>query len=106
MKDCIFCKVIKGKLPSQKIKETDNILVIKDINPQADMHFLIIPKQHVRDIMGLSESEWSEIKKVSLDLMKENDIKDFRIVTNAGNAALVHHMHVHLLAKVAADRKL
>jgi histidine triad (HIT) family protein len=106
MDDCVFCKVIRGELPSEKIRETENLIVIKDIEPQADLHLLIIPKEHVGDVTGLSESTWSEIKKVGLELIKQEGIKDFRMETNAGDAALIKHMHMHLLGKVSANRKL
>jgi histidine triad (HIT) family protein len=106
MDDCIFCKIVKGEVPSQKVKETGNLIVIKDINPQADTHLLIIPKEHVKDVTGLSETTWSDIKKVGLDLIRESGINDFRMITNGGKAAAVLHMHMHLLGNISADRKL
>jgi len=106
MEDCVFCKIINGEIPSSKLKETKNLLAINDINPQADTHILIIPKTHVRDITGLDDSLWIEIKKLGLELAKEKGINNFRLTTNAGDAALVHHMHMHLLGEVLSDRKI
>lgn len=104
--DCVFCKIVDGEIPSEKLKETENLIVIKDINPQASTHLLLIPKEHVRDIMDLSESAWGEIRKVAIDLIKENGLRGSRIAVNVGDAAVVPHMHVHLLGEVGADRKL
>lgn len=104
--DCVFCRIIKGEIPSEKLKETENLIVIKDINPQASTHLLLIPKEHIGGIMDLSESVWSEIKKVAVDLIKENGLRGSRMAVNVGSAAIVPHMHVHLLGEVGADRKL
>lgn len=104
--DCVFCKIIKGEIPSQKVFESDDILVIKDIEPKAPIHFLMIPKVHVRDIIGIDDAAWIEIKKVVLSLVKEKGLKSFRLVHNAGEAALVQHMHVHLLGEIDSKREI
>lgn len=106
MEDCVFCKIIKGEIPSDKVKETENLIAINDINPQADVHILIIPKKHIKDINEASDALWTEIKQLGLELMKEKGINNFRMTTNAGDAAVVHHMHMHLLGKISSDRKI
>lgn len=106
MKDCIFCKIIGKKVPAEIVKESENLIVIKDAHPKAETHLLIIPKKHVRDITGLDELTWVEIKKLAMALVKEKGMKDFRIVHNAGNAAAVPHMHVHLLGEVEESREI
>ena len=106
MEDCVFCKIVKKELPSDKIKETDNLIAINDINPQADTHILIIPKRHIKDVSELDDSLWTEIKKLGLALMREKGITNFRMTTNAGNAADVHHMHMHLLGEISSDQKI
>jgi histidine triad (HIT) family protein len=104
--DCIFCKIVKGEIPSQKVFEDDSLIVIKDIKPKAPVHLLIIPKVHVGDIIGVDETTWSDIKKVVLALIKEKGLKSFRLVHNGGKAALIEHMHVHLLGEVDPEREL
>lgn len=104
--DCLFCKIVKGEIPSEKEFETDNILVVKDIHPKVPVHLLIIPKVHVRDIIGVSDAIWVEIKKVVLSLAEKKGLKSFRLVHNAGNAAAVPHMHVHLLGEVGPEREM
>lgn len=106
MEDCIFCKIVSGKMSAQKVFEDENILVIEDIKPKAPVHLLIIPKVHVSDIIGINESTWSDIRKVALKLIKENGLKSFRLVNNGGEAALIQHMHVHLLGEVNSEREL
>ncbi len=106
MENCVFCKIVNGKIPSTILKETDDLLVINDINPQADTHILIFPKRHIKDITELDDSLWVEIKKLGLELARERGINNFRLTTNSGDAAAVHHMHMHLLAEVLADRKI
>ncbi|HBB76566.1 MAG: Histidine triad (HIT) protein [Candidatus Woesebacteria bacterium GW2011_GWF1_40_24] len=106
MKDCVFCKILAGDIASDILRETENLIAINDINPQAGVHILIIPKRHISDIIGADDAIWVEIKKMGLELMKEKGINNFRIVTNAGNAAAVKHMHVHFLGEIVVDRKL
>jgi histidine triad (HIT) family protein len=54
--DCIFCKIAKGEIPSQKVYEDDRILAFKDINPEAPVHILIIPKEHITSIMDINDN--------------------------------------------------
>jgi histidine triad (HIT) family protein len=106
MEDCIFCKIIKKEVPSDILNETDNLIAINDINPQADTHILIIPKQHIKDVNVLNDSLWTDIKKLGLELLKEKGITNFRMVTNAGDEAMVRHMHMHLLSGISHDQKI
>ena len=106
MEDCVFCKIVTGEIPSDKVKETEDLIAVKDKNPEADIHFLIIPKKHVKDVTEVDNSLWVEIKKLGLELTKERGINNFRLTTNAGEAARVHHMHMHLLAEVTVQRKI
>jgi len=106
MEDCVFCKIIKGEIKPEILRESENLIAINDINPQAAVHLLIIPKKHVVDIAQITDPVWVEIKKMGLDLVKERGINNFRLVTNAGDAAVVKHMHMHLLGGVSDDRKL
>ena len=104
MEDCIFCKIIKGEIPSEKIYEDDMVLSFKDIEPAAPVHVLIIPKKHIDSINDLTEEDSKIIahiylvaKQIAAEL--GIDEKGYRIVTNCGEGAgqTVHHVHFHLL---------
>jgi histidine triad (HIT) family protein len=104
MKDCIFCKIVKGEIPCSKVYEDDKVLAFNDINPEAPVHVLIVPKTHVQSIMDLKEDEYQLIghvfkvvSKIAKDL--KVDEKGFRIVNNIGEdgGQTVPHVHFHLL---------
>jgi histidine triad (HIT) family protein len=106
MDDCVFCKIVKKEIPSQIAGETEDIIVFEDINPKAPIHLLIVPKKHIRDITDDNGRIWTEVRKMATKLANEKGIKGFRLVHNVGEAAVVHHMHVHFLADIAADREV
>lgn len=105
-RDCVFCKIIQKKIPAEIEKETDNLVVFKDIHPKAPIHFLIVPKEHILDIRDASDDLWVSIKEISKAIAGEKDIKSFRVATNAGDAALIKHFHVHLLGQIDPDREI
>ena len=85
MEDCLFCKIIKGEIPSTKVYEDDEILAFKDINPIAPVHILVIPKKHYNDISEVPESEAEIIAKIHMvinKIAKEQGIADkgYRII--------------------------
>lgn len=104
--NCIFCKIASGSIKTDIIDETENLMVIKDINPQAPIHYLIIPKEHIVDIQSMSKenlllgSEFFQIaQKLSKNLPGDSS---FKLINNNGYAAgqRVFHFHVHFLAKL------
>ena len=103
MENCLFCKIIKGEIPSSKIYEDDEILAFKDINPMAPVHVLIIPKNHIdgADMLNAENSAVvSKIFTVAAQLAKELKLDNgFRLVTNVGEdgGQTVRHLHFHLL---------
>ncbi len=104
MEDCIFCKIIKGEIPSEKIYEDDMLFSFKDIEPAAPVHVLIIPKKHIDSINDLTEEDSKIIAHIYLVAKQIAvklgiDEKGYRIVTNCGEEAgqTVHHVHFHLL---------
>ena len=106
MEDCIFCRIIKREIPAEIEKETENLLVFKDRSPKAPIHLLLVPKTHYRDITVADGKVWEEVRQVSSEIAKEKNLNGFRLVHNAGEAAIVPHMHVHFLAEIKADREV
>ncbi|MGN1133808.1 MAG: histidine triad nucleotide-binding protein [Oscillospiraceae bacterium] len=104
MDDCIFCKIVKGEIPSKKIYEDDLVYVFEDIEPTAPIHYLCIPKEHISKLSDINESNSAviaHIYEVIAKLAKDLDLKDgFRVVSNCGESAgqSVFHIHFHLLA--------
>ncbi len=103
MNDCLFCRIIRGEIPSKKVYEDEHTYAFDDINPQAPTHVLIVPKKHVR---GLKEAmpEDAELigrcQLVAANIARQRSIDDgYRIVLNVGPRAgqSVFHLHVHLL---------
>lgn len=104
MEDCLFCKIAAGQVPSDKVYEDDTVYAFRDINPQAPIHVLLIPKQHIAssaDITAENSGVVAHIFEVAAELAKQLDLKDgFRIVTNSGSLGCqsVLHLHFHLLS--------
>lgn len=103
MEDCIFCKIIKGEVPSQKVYEDGEILAFKDINPLAPVHILVIPKKHIETTNDLDETDEAMIGRIFTiikKLAKENHLENgYRVVNNCGEdgGQEVKHLHFHLL---------
>ena len=99
---CIFCKIIKGEIPNKTILENENFLAFEDINPQAKIHVLIIPKVHIESFNEMTPNIMSEmttfIQEVALTLGVKSD--GYRLITNIGQngGQEVGHIHFHLLA--------
>lgn len=105
MENCVFCKIIKGEIPSEKVYEDDEILAFKDINPVAPIHILVIPKKHIETLLEVTEEDskliakiYMAINKIAKDLGIEKD--GFRVVANCGrdSGQEVMHIHFHMLA--------
>lgn len=104
MEDCLFCKIIKGDIPSSKVYEDDTVYAFNDIDPQAPVHILIIPKEHIKSAAEINSDNSklvAHIFEVAAKIAKEKGLADgFRIVTNCGDSAgqSVKHLHFHLLS--------
>lgn len=105
MENCIFCKIIKGEIPSKKVFEDEQVLVMEDISPQAPLHLLIIPKRHFSNCLDMSPADDAVIgyifrKAGEIARQKGVDESGFRLVQNngAGVGQSVFHIHFHLLA--------
>ncbi|OGM23186.1 hypothetical protein A2961_03580 [Candidatus Woesebacteria bacterium RIFCSPLOWO2_01_FULL_39_21] len=99
MKDCVFCKIVKGELPSTKEYEDKDVLVFQNIKPAAETHLLIVPKKHKSSFMDLSGSDISSMFEVAQKLIKDKKLSDgYKLVFNGGKFQFVPHIHWHLLA--------
>ncbi len=104
MQDCLFCKIIKGEIPSTKVYEDEFVLAFKDIAPQAPFHAVIIPKQHIASAAEFDETNFDIaakiFKAVAIIAEQEKLEKGFRVVTNCGEEGgqTVGHLHFHMLA--------
>ena len=101
--DCIFCAIIEGKIPSKKVYEDEDVFAFLDINPQAPVHCLAVPKLHIESIDCVNDSNLnaagkviSAIPKIAKSLGLENG---YRVITNAGEDGCqsVKHLHFHIL---------
>lgn len=103
MNDCIFCKIIAGEIPAEKLYEDDDVLAFQDIAPQAPVHFLVIPKKHIATPAEVTEEDdqvMGKLFRVAADVAKELDTADgYRIIFNNGAKAgqVVFHIHMHIL---------
>jgi histidine triad (HIT) family protein len=101
--DCLFCKIANGEVPADIVYQDDDILAFKDINPQAPVHILIIPKKHIDNAYALKPEDDAIVAKIFRLCAKISDkfgLGDgYRIVTNSGKHAKqsVYHLHFHLL---------
>ena len=101
MSDCLFCKIIAGDIPSNKVYEDDLCYAFNDIAPQAPVHFLVIPKAHIASVAGVNEENSAvvaHIFEVIAKLTKEKGIESYRVVSNIGEQAgqSVFHLHFHV----------
>jgi histidine triad (HIT) family protein len=104
MADCIFCKIVNGEIPADRVYEDDKVIAFNDIEPQAPIHILIIPKEHIPSLNSIDESNNSiigHIHYVITKIAKEKGIdqKGYRVVNNCGKEGgqTVSHLHFHLL---------
>lgn len=103
MDNCIFCKIVKGDIPSAKVYEDEDMIIIKDLNPQAPVHLLLIPKEHYANIVEMSDAQAQTLakclKKLSTLTDKLGLQNGFRLVSNKGEDGCqsVGHLHIHIL---------
>jgi histidine triad (HIT) family protein len=101
--DCLFCSIIKGDIPSSKVYEDEFVYAFKDINPNAKVHVLVVPKMHVDSIDCANESNIDSIAKVMIAIPKVAEIcgleNGYRVITNVGEdgGQSVKHLHFHIL---------
>src|SRR4051794_30505500 len=104
--DCLFCKIVEGRIPSPRVLEDENAIVIKDIQPHAKQHYLVIPKKHMQDVVDAFSDERQGRETIgSLFSLatklaeKENLGEGFRAIINTGvnGGQTIFHLHLHIL---------
>ena len=109
MKDCLFCKIIKGEIPNYTVYENEKTLALLDINPNTRGHTLIIPKEHASNIIEMDDlsvdAVFRTVRKVVRGLQSVLDPDGFNLVVNHGEAAgqLIHHFHCHVIPRYVGD---
>lgn len=111
MSECIFCKIIAGEIPSTKIYEDNHVFAFDDISPQAPVHTLIIPKQHIENLNDEPSKEvLAELFSAVVKVAEIKGVKDsgYRIIQNNGaeSGQTVFHMHIHVLGGRHLGEKL
>ncbi len=103
-KDCIFCKIVNGEMPTEFLYEDDNLVVFKDINPHAPVHILIVPKKHIRSINDLTENDREIISRMIMigkDIAQKESINSsgYKLLFNVerGGGQVIFHLHLHLI---------
>jgi len=113
MENCIFCKIIKGEIPSSKVYEDEEILAFNDINPAAPIHVLVIPKKHITSLAEMEDGDEKivgKIYKVINEIAEKQGFKQkgYRVIVNCGKdgGQEVGHLHFHLLAGTQLGEKI
>jgi len=99
--ECIFCKIAKGELSSDFILNNSKFVVVRDVNPQAPVHMLVISKGHIETLNDLEDREMmAELVSTIRDVTKKLSIKEYRTVINTGKEAgqEIFHLHAHILS--------
>lgn len=113
MSDCLFCRIIKGEIPCNKVYEDDEVLAFYDINPAAPIHILFIPKKHITSLAEIEKEDERIIGKIYGIINKiaeEQGFKEdgYRVIVNCGKngGQEVMHLHFHLLAGKELGEKI
>ena len=101
--DCLFCKIVAGDIPSSKVYEDEYAYAFRDINPQAPVHILIVPKEHIPSVDGINSSNSAVVAKIFEAIPKIAAQEDlgggYRVISNFGDNACqsVKHLHFHIV---------
>ena len=108
--DCLFCKIIAGEIPCTKVYEDEKVFAFRDINPQAPVHVLIVPKKHMRNILECDAETAAALTEVVGRIARQEGVDEcgFRILSNCGKDGCqsVEHLHVHLLGGTQLSEKM
>ena len=112
MENCLFCKIMNGEIPSAKVYENDFVYAFRDINPQAPVHVLVIPRKHFSSldgISGASDRDLAEcLRAISVIAEQEGLGNGYRVVSNCGPDACqsVPHLHFHILGGAQLSERM
>ena len=112
MKNCLFCKIIAGTIPSSKVYEDEKILAFRDINPQAPVHVLVIPKAHIASVNEITEENSGAIAYIFENIPRIAKIagieNGYRVISNCGPDACqtVPHLHFHIVGGAPLAEKM
>ena len=110
MSDCLFCKIIAGEIPSNRVYEDDRVFAFRDINPQAPVHVLIVPKKHMDNVLACDGETAAALTDAVRAVARQEGVDEsgFRIISNCGRdgAQSVNHLHVHLLGGCALPERM
>jgi histidine triad (HIT) family protein len=103
MPDCLFCRIVAGEIPAEVVAESEAALAFRDVNPQAPLHVLVVPRTHAADAGELAETEpatVAELVRLAREVAAQDSHDSYRLVFNTGEEAgqTVFHTHLHLLA--------
>lgn len=105
VKDCVFCKIVAGDIPSEKILESENFIVVKDAFPKVEGHSLIISKKHYDSFLDMPQELYEELLVTMRNAVKKLGLDDFNLVLNNGKVAgqIIPHVHWHILPRKKDD---
>ena len=101
--ECLFCKIVAGEIPSDRVLEDDDVIAFRDINPRAPTHVLVVPRRHIPDAHSLTDDDgpilsalFGAVRRIADDARLD---RGYRVVTNVGpeSGQSVFHLHLHLL---------
>jgi histidine triad (HIT) family protein len=103
MADCLFCRIVSGEIPADVVAETETALAFRDLNPQAPLHVLVVPRTHVANVAELADTEpetVAELVRLARQVVTDAGHESYRLVFNTGQEAgqSVFHAHLHVLA--------
>ena len=108
MTDCIFCKIANKEISANIVFEDENVVVFPDLHPRAPIHLLIVPKTHFSDFLEADADIKNHMLEIAKKIIEEKglNLKGYRMIVNGGGAALVSHLHFHLLGEIALSREV
>ena len=111
MEDCLFCMIAEGKIPSNKLYEDDQVVAFYDINPQAKVHFLVVPKAHIENVNAITADNSAVVAHIFETIPQiaaSQGITSYRVISNCGADAgqSVMHLHFHVIGGTELGEKI
>lgn len=108
---CVFCEIINGNIPTNKVYEDDKILAFKDLNPVAPVHFLVVPKVHIENVNGVTAENSGYVAHIFEkipEIAASQGLNSYRVISNCGEDAgqSVMHLHFHVIGGIKLGEKI